>query len=378
MENYIKPLDDIINNQLIPAIIGTNISDIDRELFALPVRDGGLGMPQLCETAQSELAASMTITAPLAAIIALQGTSLPDEDEVKHLHLEHQRTRAVTEKARSELVDSKLTPDTLRAVQQAREKGASSWLTARPAQEHGFVLNKSEFRDAIAIRYNRPIKNLPSTCPCGQPFDLTHALNCKRGGFITIRHNEVRDFEAGLLSKVCVDVEIEPSLTPVEGEQLHPSAIAGDDARLDVRARGFWRRGQNNFFDVCITNANAKSQAGQPIKSLLAKHAKRKKRDYNQRVMEVEHGTLTPLIFTANGCMGAECATFHKNLADKISQKTGENYADVISFIRCKLSYILLRSAVLCLRGSRSRANANLVAVGDDFSLYRAEVGNDS
>ena len=279
MESYLTPLDDVIDNRLIPAIIGTNISDVDREMFALPVRDGGLGMPQLCDTAQSEFAASIAITAPLAAIIALQGASLPDEDEVKLLHLEHRRARIVAEKARSDLVDSKLAPETLRAIQQAREKGASSWLSARPSHEHGFVLNKSEFRDAIAIRYNSQIKNLPSTCPCGQPFNLSHAMNCKRGGFITIRHNEIRDFEACLLSKVCAEVEVEPPLTPVTNEQLQGSAIAGDDARLDVRARGFWRRGQNAYFDVCVTNANAKSQAGQPIKSLLSKHEKRKKRD---------------------------------------------------------------------------------------------------
>ena len=87
--------------------------------------------------------------------------------------------------------------------------------------------------------------------------------------------------------------------------------------------------------------------------------------------MDIEHGTLTPLIFTVNGCMGPECSQFHKNLADKISEKTGEPYADVMNFIRCKLSYIILRSAILCLRGSRRPTNSsNLVNVGDDFGLY--------
>ena len=204
---------------------------------------------------------------------------------------------------------------------------------------------------------------------------MTHAMNCKRGGFIAIRHNDIRDFEASLLSKVCADVEIEPALFPLQNEVMPTGTITGDEARLDVRARGFWRRGQNAYFDVCVTNASAKSQSTQSVKSVLTKHEKRKKNEYNQRVVDVEHGTLTPLIFTVNGCMGPECATFHKSLADKIAQKSGEKYADVINIIRCKLSYIILRSAILCLRGSRSHtSNNNLVSIGDDFGIYATDV----
>ena len=72
-----------------------------------------------------------------------------------------------------------------------------------------------------------------------------------------IRHNDIRDFEAGLLSKVCSDVETKPALQPVTNETLQTGNIIGDEARLDIRARGLWRRGQNAFFDVRVTNANA-------------------------------------------------------------------------------------------------------------------------
>ena len=43
-----------------------------------------------------------------------------------------------------------------------------------------------------------------------------------------------------------------------------------------------------------------------------------------------------------------------KQIAAKISEKRKELYADVISFIRTKLSFVLLRSCFLCLRGCRS------------------------
>ena len=82
-------------------------------------------------------------------------------------------------------------------MQQAKEKGASSWLGVLPLEEYGFVLNKGELRDAIKLRYGNNLR-LPQKRPCGQQFDMRHALNCKKGGFVIIRHNNILDFEANL------------------------------------------------------------------------------------------------------------------------------------------------------------------------------------
>ena len=90
--------------------------------------------------------------------------------------------------------------------------------------------------------------------------------------------------------------------------------------------------------------------------------------------MNVEHGTMTPLIFTVNGSMGPECAQFHRCLADKISEKTGQSYSDVINYMRCKLSFIILRAAILCLRGTRSKPSKHLNVDGDDFSMFVSEL----
>ena len=53
MENYIDPLDIVINDRLLPAILGRTISDLDREIFKLPIRDGGLGIPILSNKADN-------------------------------------------------------------------------------------------------------------------------------------------------------------------------------------------------------------------------------------------------------------------------------------------------------------------------------------
>ena len=87
--------------------------------------------------------------------------------------------------------------------------------------------------------------------------------------------------------------------------------------------------------------------------------------------MNVEHGTFTPLVFSVNGGMSKECLAFHKNLADKIASKTEDRYKKIISVIRCKLLFLLLRST-MCVRGSRS-VKMDTTAF-DDFDLISDSV----
>ena len=67
-------------------------------------------------------------------------------------------------------MDDGLPPDPLLYVNQARDKGASSWLTSLPLQDQGLDLNKQEFRDSLRMRYNLPLEGLPSSCACGSAF----------------------------------------------------------------------------------------------------------------------------------------------------------------------------------------------------------------
>ena len=53
---------------------------------------------------------------------------------------------------------------TLRAVDLATQKDASSWLTLLPIRDMSFDLNKSEFRDDVKLRYDWDIPDMPSIC----------------------------------------------------------------------------------------------------------------------------------------------------------------------------------------------------------------------
>ena len=83
---------------------------------------------------------------------------------------------------------------------------------------------------------------------------------CSYGGFPIIRHNEVRDLIATLLTEVCHNTTTKPSLQPISAETF-PNAFANtaDDGHLDVKARGFWCRGQDTYFDVRMLFSNASS-----------------------------------------------------------------------------------------------------------------------
>ena len=98
------------------------------------------------------------------------------------------------------------------------------------------------------MRYDLQISDTPSTCACGDVFDVDHAMVCRRGGFIIQRHNDLRDLEAELLKMVCNDVEIEPVLQEINGEVLTPGTNRAADARLDIHACGFWERQGSAFF----------------------------------------------------------------------------------------------------------------------------------
>ena len=116
----------------------------------------------------------------------------------------------IDEKAWS--VYSEVDIDMQRAINQARDKRSSHWLSALPLEDQGFKRNKVEFRDALRLRYNKQLKQLPSNCPCGNKFDVCHALSCGRGGFVIMRHDEIRDITVSMLNELCIDVEIEPRL----------------------------------------------------------------------------------------------------------------------------------------------------------------------
>ena len=177
---------------------------------------------------------------------------------------------------------------------------------------------------------------------------------------------EVRDFTADLLSETCNDVTIEPLLTPITGETFkHKTANKEDHARLDVSARGVWVKGSKAYFDIRVFNPLAKSYNNQTLKAAHRTNEAAKKREYGERVLNVEHGTFTPLVFSSFGGMSVECTQFYNRLADKISEKRDISISKGRAWVRTKLSFCLLHTTHMCIRGSRTKRQFMYETVGD-------------
>ena len=162
--DLLRSLEDLIATQLLPSILGPDISKIDRETFALPTRYVVLEFH--ASMWKLEFNTSITISDQLAKLIIAQSSVLTlDEQEMCSSSSSVKSSRSTRLKNMADSLDQRLTT--------SRYKGASGLLNVLPLEDEGYVLNKEEFRDALALRYNKSIPNLPSQCPCGKSFNPT-------------------------------------------------------------------------------------------------------------------------------------------------------------------------------------------------------------
>ena len=375
IENEFVPLEDTIRNTFLPALLNGHIcNDEERRLFSLPVKQGGLAIQNPIGRSPIEYYNSREATAAMVEKVKQQeeiydqALEISQVTTVRKLNSDKiKRNQDKLERLKQNLSD----PINERCLEASMEKGASNWLTTLPIKQYGFLLDKQSFWDSLYIRYNIPLKRLPPYCVCGALFKLDHVLSCPKGGFIALRHNEIRDVTADALSECCKDVAVEPVLQEVTGEDLPPSAIKSDEARVDVAARGFWVKGQVAYLDVKVFNPTAKTYLTQTLQASHRSNENAKKRSYNRRVNFIDHGSFTPLVFTCFGGMAKECLTFYNRLAEMIAEKRDDDINVVKNWLRTRLSFSLLRSQLLCLRGSRSAKK--IFAENDDMSLITAE-----
>ena len=134
-----------------------------------------------------------------------------------------------------------------RAIQRVVKGKTSTWLTVLPVSHYHFDLSPSEFRDALAIRYHQPLTKLPAYCDgCGREFTPQHALDCRKGGLIIKRHNEVRDALGDLASIAFRDVIREPIVRDADPVRGLPALVA------DLGVRGLWAAQTEALLDIRV------------------------------------------------------------------------------------------------------------------------------
>ena len=117
----------------------------------------------------------------------------------------------------------------------------------------------------------------------------------------------------------------------------------------------------NAFFDIRVMHVNFSSQAQKSTQKIFKSHEDSKKREYLERVLNVEHGFFTPLVFGTNGGMGKECQMFMKHLATLLAEKSDERYSDTVTWMRTRTS------------GGRTRATLDLESAYKSGLLVRTK-----
>ena len=91
-----------------------------------------------------------------------------------------------------------------------------------------------------------------------------------------------------------------------------------------------------------------------PLCTVCTVYEQEKRRKYDQRVREVEHATFTPLVLSTSGGMRRAATTFYRRFTSMIAEKRDMPYSNALNWIRCRLSFALLRASIMSIRGARS------------------------
>jgi len=337
-------------------------------LMCKPVRHVGMGIDDPVFNAPIAFKTSEQSTLLLTkAIKTDQGVNLTDYESDIHNNKNQARISKDT-LCQNEIQEilQRLPSEQQISIQRKLNSKCSSWLTIVPTEDNGFAMSSNQFRDAISLRYGKQPKDLPSHCDGdGEVFTVCHALNCKKGGLVTFRHNELRDLNIELVKSAGFSQTVkEPIISDADknGE---------GGLRADWGVRGFWEHQREALFDCRIFNADAISYVNTPITTLLENQRNDKKKQYNSAV-EKRRGTFTPFIASCDAILDVEAEHYLKRLSSYLSEKWEKSYSEVIGWVRARVQVCILRSVSLCLRGSRTKWLSSIIE--DGSALPRLEV----
>ena len=370
------PLEEVISKTFLPALFGEpRMEDTHRRpLAALPVKHAGLAIPNPTQTADDNYRTSSLVCSHLVQAIQL-------DSEVEFSSVDHIATRNVVlnaladEKAEQmktalESVLSTLDPDTARTIR--RGKLCGQWLSVMPSTVNGTELSAQEFRDNLQLRYARSPGDLPERCDgCNAPFTVQHSLDCKCGGLIIQRHDEIAGEVMEWASKALTPsaVRVEPLIhldsKPAPKDQAknptnadpkqYTDHTANDGKRGDILIRGLYQRSQDAIIDVRVTDLDCKSQRNTDPVSVLQKHERQKKSKYLQSCLK-QRRSFVPFVVSTDGMLSYEANNLIKQLAKKLAEKWSLHYSQICGLIRARVSIAIARATHLCLRGSRNSA----------------------
>jgi len=131
-------------------------------------------------------------------------------------------------------------------------------------------------------------------------------------GFVSHRHNEVRDAFGDLASLIW---------SPVMKEPIVRDSSEGADALIaDLCVRGAWEPQTEALSDIRVVDTDAQSYCARTPHDVLSTAKGEKKRKYLQACQD-RHATFTPLYVSVDGMLGSEAEFFVKRISDFLAAK---------------------------------------------------------
>ena len=196
---------------------------------------------------------------------------------------------------------------------------------------------------------------------CASPFTVEHGLSCKKGGFVSIRHDDVRD-EAGALAGQALTtgkITYEPSISYgrnlTAGQPEVPQGTGnqlGAESRGNVLVHGLWERGSGCVLDIRITDTDANSHKDISSAKVLERAAKAKKAKYLQPCLE-RRQSFTPLVYSVDGMTCKEAKAFSKRIACLLAKKWDRPSSEMVGYMRGRMGIAVFRLSTVLLWGAR-------------------------
>ena len=145
----------------------------------------------------------------------------------------------------------------------------------QPSKVNGTELGGQEWRNALFLRYGLEPLDLPTYCDgCQAKFSISHALDCKKGGLVMARQNELCDMVSDLAGKAFTpshmrDDPIIYSGRNVKRTKVAPAGANGDSGQTtvqppeateqkgDILIQDLWQQGTDSVHDMRVVNTDA-------------------------------------------------------------------------------------------------------------------------
>lgn len=357
-ENPVLFYFDIALRNALSAILNVDMSDMQWQQAALPVRDGGLGIRSAVMLAPSAFLASAAGTMELQNHILPPTVSIiPDKSVESTLSIWSERSRAptplgaaaniqrnwdaaCTEQVKRELLDAASDKRERARLLASQAAHSADWLYALPISSLGLRLPDEAVRVAVGMRLGVKICE-EHLCPCGANVDSkgTHGLSCRKSAGRQQRHSQLNDIIWRGMMKAKIQAAKEPvGLTRTDGKRPDGVTLIP------------WSRGRCLTWDVTVPDTLAASHLDQTslTAGAAAEHAAAQK---TTKYADITHSyDFVPLAVETLGAWCVDSLNLVKQLGKRISEATGDSQET--TYLLQRLSVAIQRCNAICFRGS--------------------------